>query len=90
MYKNFTIICPTLLLYISILLGARTLFVSTDSPDLLGELEEASALHSSWLRVVYEKDEIRGTDITNANLQNRLAFSKVLSTVPLCSLCLGH
>jgi len=23
----------------------------------------------SWLKVVYEKDEIRGTDITNANLQ---------------------
>jgi hypothetical protein len=59
--------------YIPILLGARTLFVSTDSPDLLDELEDedASALYSSWLRVVYEKDEIRGTDITNANLQNR-------------------
>jgi hypothetical protein len=82
MYKNFTIICPTLLLYISILLGARTLFVSTDSPDLLGELEEASALHSSWLRVVYEKDEIRGTDITNANLQNRHRHSQKYS--PQC------
>lgn len=55
--------------------GARTLFVSTDSPDVIAELEGAAPLYSSWLRLVYEEDEIRGTDITNANLQNNLRMN---------------
>jgi len=31
-----------------------------DSPDVIAELEEAAPLYSTWLRLVYEQDEIRG------------------------------
>jgi hypothetical protein len=55
--------------------GAKTLFVSTDSPDIIAELDAAAPRYRAWLRVVYEKDEIRGTDITNANLQNNLRLN---------------
>ena len=55
--------------------NARTLFVSTDSPDMLAELEAAAPAFGAWLHLAYEKDEIRGTDITNANLQNNLRLN---------------
>ena len=53
-------------------IGAKTVFVSTDSPDVLLELEENSP---SGLTFIAERDEIRGTDITNANLMNNLRLN---------------
>jgi hypothetical protein len=53
-------------------IGAKTVFVSTDSPDVLLELERNSP---SGLTFIAERDEIRGTDITNANLMNNLRLN---------------
>jgi len=53
-------------------LGAKSLFVSTDSPDVVQEVER---LAPPGVKVCYEADEIRGTDITNANLQNNLRMN---------------
>ena len=55
--------------------GAETVFVSTDSPAVINELTDALRRAGSQLRLVFEPDEIRGTDITNANLQNNLRIN---------------
>ncbi|KAJ1484216.1 hypothetical protein T484DRAFT_1894730 [Baffinella frigidus] len=52
--------------------GAETVFVSTDSPVIVDEIADELKRVGSNLTLAFEGDEIRGTDITNANLQNNL------------------
>lgn len=53
-------------------IGSNTVFVSTDSPDVIQELELKAP---PGLTIISELDEIRGTDITNANLMNNLRLN---------------